>query len=329
MSEHKNVIPVGTTGVYLEGQAARLVAIGATRPKWLLMSVCCAVCAAGSCSTDDKPDERSPTQPAAKGLTTPPAEPPAPKPEPQPNPVLPESEAWSREEALAQLTDEATSLSAAVRLVRLAEAAPLCVPEPLSPEVARRLRVVTLSESLWALGLGTSDESRLRSPVLINADGEVRSPVSGVEEEVALLCVAADADLFPHLLIALERVWMVGDELQSALVAQSPTGLRFDVRYEDGYPYVALLWRSSDAAAGEGGEAARGEPVEVARYTYDPYEFAFMGPLADKLPDPPGGLFELDLEQSEALVPVGGEIPEPPPVETPIFQRREGEPTPY
>jgi hypothetical protein len=206
---------------------------------------------------------------------------------------------------------------------------PLCVPDPLSAESARRLRVVALSETLWALGLGTADQGRLRSPVLIDATGAVMLPVDGVEEEVALLWVAEDAQLFPHVLTALQRVWIVGDELHPALVAMSPAGLTFEVREEDDVPYVALLWRRLSEVADEGDQATGGEPVEVARYTYDPYEFAFMGPLADKFPDPPGGLFELDLKQSEGLIPVGGEIPEPPPIEVPKFEPQEGEPPPY
>jgi hypothetical protein len=250
--------------------------------------------------------------------------------------LVPEAETWSREEALAKLADEAACVSAAVRLVRLAEVHPLCVPDPLPPKVARRLRVVALSEALWALGWETPDDHRLRLPVLIHAEGEVVVPLEGVEEEVALLCCAEDPELFPHLLIVPRRVMIVGDELQNALVAKSPAGLKFDVRCEDDYPYVALLWRGSPAAVeADGEEAGEGETeeivkeeVEVARYKWDLWELAFLGPLSDKLPDPPGGVFELDLEQSEALIPVGGEIPEPPPVEPPI-EEAEPQPPPY
>ena len=42
-----------------------------------------------------------------------------------------------------------------------------------------------------------------------------------------------------------------------------------------------------------------------------------------------GGLFELDLELSEALIPVGGVLPEPPAIETPRVKPDENEPTPY
>jgi hypothetical protein len=327
--ERNNVALPGTTGTRAADHAAHFADISSIRSSWLLVSVCCALYAGGGCTSDEQPETVPATQPAVVVLATQPAEPPPSPPASQPSPLLPEFEAWSREEALARLTDEAASLSAAVRLVGLAEADPLCVPDPLSAEVARRLRVVVLSETLWALGLGTSDQGQLRSPVLIDAAGAVMLPVDGVEEEVALLWVAEDAELFPHVLTALERVWIVGEELHPALVAMSPMGLKFEVREEDDVPYVALLWRHRPEVADEGDQTTGGEPAEVARYTYDPYEFAFMGPLADKLPDPPGGLFELDLEQSEGLIPVGGEIPEPPPIEIPKFEPREGEPPPY
>jgi hypothetical protein len=251
------------------------------------------------------------------------------EPQPEPSPLLPESEAWSREEALAKLGDGSARLSAAIRLVRLAEVAPLCVPDPLPPRIARRLRVVALSEALWALGWETADENRLRSPVLIDAAGEVTLPLQGVEEEVALLCCAEDAEVFPHLLFTPVRVLIVGDEVRPALVAKSPEGLEFELRSEDGYPYVALLWHGSAQVEGEDAPAVPGEPVEVARYKWDPWELAFSGPLSDKLPDPPGGLFELDLEQSEALIPVGGVIPEPPPIVPPKPEADDDGATPY
>jgi hypothetical protein len=67
----------------------------------------------------------------------------------------------------------------------------------------------------------------------------------------------------------------------------------------------------------------------VARYTWDPYELTFMGPAADKLPDPPGSRFEIDLARSPVLIPVGGEIGEPDPIEEyvpPEEREEEGEP---
>lgn len=320
-------------------KAARLQAVPAhpgTRavhlvggPMWLKrlrMGSCCAAFALGGCSSDEAPSPPA-SQPAAAVSATQPAQPPASQPEPELSPLLPQSESWSREEALAKLASDATCVSAAVRLVRLARAAPLCVPDPLAADVARRLRVVALSESLWALGWGMPDERCLRLPVLIDGAGEVTLPLEGVEEEVALLCWAEDAEFFPHLLITPERVLIVGEELQSALVTRSPAGLTLRLRNEDGYPYVALLWHGPWVAEDGTAMPAGGEPLELARYRWDPWELAFLGPLSDRLPDPPGGLFELDLEQSEALIPIGGVIPEPPPIETP--PPAEGEPTPY
>jgi len=291
----------------------------------LLIAIACAVLACGGCSSNETAESTPASQPAAEPATTQPA----PKPEPDPNPLLPESETWSREEALAQLTDDTTRLSAAVRLIRLAEALPLCVPDPLPVKIARRLRVMALSESRWALGLVTSKEQRLASPVLIDLTGEVTSPVEGIEEEVALLCCAEDAEIFPHLLFLPGEVFILGDELQPALVAKSPPGLRFDLLFENDYSYVALLWRTPPTATDTARESTPGEPVELARYKWDPWELAFSGPLCDKLPDPPGGLFELDLELSEALIPVGGVLPEPPEIETPVVDPNENRPTPY
>jgi hypothetical protein len=290
----------------------------------LLISLGCLGLILGGCSSEETPPKPPASQPIAAEPATRPAEPPQPPPEPEPSPILPESEGWSREQALAKLADEATRLSAAVRLVRLAEIAPLCVPDPLPPRVARRLRVVPLSDSLWALGWATTQENRLRLPVLIDATGAVTLPAEGAEEEAGVLCCSEDTDVFPHLLITPGHVTIVGDELRSALVAKSPTGLSFDLRFEDDWPYVALLWRAVTTTQSQ---PTTSQPAQVARYKWDPWELAFMGALCDELPTPPGGLFELDLEQSAALIPVGGVIPEPPPIQPP--EPAEEEPPPF
>jgi len=282
---------------------------------------------AGGCSSDVGSSTGAASQPATVTAAPPPATAPAASVPPPPNPLLPERESWSRQEALLRLADEGARVSAAVRLVRLAGVRPLCVPDPLSAEFARQLRVVALSDASWAIGLRTADERQLCAPALICEDGRVVLPAAGPEEEIAVLHIAENPDIFPHLLITLERVWIVAAEPQSALLVKSPAGLWFDIRQDGGYAYVALLWQKR--GAGAGAEAAGAAPVEVGRYKYDPYELAFLGPLADKLPDPPGGLYELDLEQSQALVPVGGVIPEPPPVEEPGVKVDEGEPPPY
>jgi len=242
--------------------------------------------------------------------------------------LLPESATWSCAEAASRLSDERAAVSAAVRLVRLAGATPLCVPDPLPPEVGRRLRVVRLDEGRWALGLSTGSGPCVASPVLIAADGSVTEPVQGADEEVALLCASEDAEVFPHLLFLPGKVCLLGEQIQPALLARSPPDLMFELRFENDAPYVALLWHAW-APATEGPEAAKRQPVEVARYRYDPHERAFLGPLSDKLPEPTGGLFELDLDQSQALVPTGGIIPEPPPVEAPDAEPGEEEGMPY
>lgn len=360
----------------------RPVGFGPTRFGRRFVAFCWLLATVGACSSEDEQKQPPASQPTTLTAASQPAEPP--QPEPEPSVLLPESETWSQAEALAKLADEGARLSAAVRLIRLAGAAPLCVPDPLPAKIARRLRVTSLTDSLWALGWEVAGNERLQSPVLVNAAGEVTLPVDGVEEETALLCCAEDAELFPHLLITPRRVLIIGDDLQSALVTKSPPGLSFDLRSAEGRPYVALLWRRSAAAgalhaeaapaeteltppdteaaeangeavaegdtaaavadeesqqegeiiAQQGGpaadrdEAVIGEPVEVAQYKWDAWELAFVGPLSDKLPDPPGGLFELDLEQSAALTPVGGVIPEPPPLEPPPDDV-EPEPPPY
>jgi hypothetical protein len=300
---------------------------GVIRLATLLIVITCGLFALAGCSSDETSESRPASQPVAEPTATQPAEPPA--PEPEASPLLPESKTWACEEALAKLVDDATRLSAAVRLVRLSGVAPLCLPDPLPINIARRLRAVALSESRWALGLATTEERRLASPVLIDCDGEVTLPVEGIEEEVALLCCAQDAELFPHLLLVCDQMLIVGDELQSALVAKSPPGLYFGLHFDGDYPSVVLLWRPPPSATNEADEPAPAEPVELARYKWDPWELAFSGPLCDELPDPPGGLFELDLELSEALIPVGGVLPEPPEIETPPVEPAENEPTPY
>jgi hypothetical protein len=284
---------------------------------------CCVLGLVAGCGSDDDPNQPATTQPTAD---TQPAEQPH-----EESVILPESQSWSRDEALAKLDDEAAGVSAAVRLVRLAEAAPLGVPDPLPARIAARLRVLPLSDELWALGWSVaSDERQLRSAVLIGSAGEVELPVSGTEEELSLLYVSDDVDVFPHLLITPLRVLIVATPVQPAIVAKSLGDSQFALRHERGFPYVALV--CAGVVEGEGDQEPPAEPVEVTRYTWDPYEMAFMGPASDKLPDPPGGRFEMDLEQSLVLIPVGGEIAEPDPVEEyipPEEREQDGELPPY
>ena len=226
-----------------------------------------------------------------------------------PDLLLPASTGWTREEALAQMDDDVTRLSAAVRLIRFAEQQPLCLPEETSPALLKRLRVLTRPDGGWVLGFALKDPQAVSSPVFIDAEGGVTLPLDGVEEEIAIFRAGEAGGYFPNLLLLPQRVFVVADEVALALGVKSPDSVRFAVRLKNGQPYVALLWQ----------DAEHRKAVEVAQYRYDALEFCFMGPQADELPDPPGGTFELDLEASAALIPVGGILPDPP--ETPELPR--------
>lgn len=209
-------------------------------------------------------------------------------------------EAWETAEAVERLSDEPTAVSAAVRIVRLAEAAPLCVPLNLTDSTARRLRVRKLADNLWALGIADPQrEDILHAPLLLDTDAGVHVLAGGVEEELLTLHIAADADIFPHLLMSPQRVRIAALPPQLVMTRASPPLVGFQLRKQDGYPYVALMLPQPPVWA------------EVARYLWQPYELAFAGPAADALPDPPGGKFALDLKASPLLIPMGGEIPEP------------------
>lgn len=211
-----------------------------------------------------------------------------------------ESAEWSREQACANLADAKLGLSAAVRLVRLAKVSPLCLPAELTDAWVRRLRLVRLGEERWALGLAdTRDTRRLRAPVVIAADGNVALLADGAEEELLVLHLAADPAVFPHLALLPDRVVLLREQVVDAITLAPEQRVRFELRRQQGYPYVGLILPQA------------GQAVEVARYTWDPDELMFAGPAIDKLPDPPGGKFEVDLDASKGLVPVGGEVPEP------------------
>lgn len=63
--------------------------------------------------------------------------------------------------------------------------------------------------------------------------------------------------------------------------------------------------------------------VEVARYKWDPFELMFMGPARDLLPGSQDQVFEMDLEKSTWLLPVGGIIGKPDPVRSKEDDERE------
>jgi len=219
---------------------------------------------------------------------------------------------WTRDEAVEHLADQKLAVSAAIRLVRLSEVDALCVPEILTDELVKQLRVVSLGEGVWALGLAVRGDMRaLQAPVLIDAAGEAVVVADGTEEEVLLLHRSEDADVYPHVLISPLRVWVVNTvPPELALTLDAPPPIGFRAQTKDGLSYIGLMRHGAD-----GWE-------ELASYRWQPYEFMFAGPASDALPDPPGGKFELDMEQSPLLIPVGGEIPPPKPnrmPERPVF----------
>ncbi len=217
--------------------------------------------------------------------------------------LTPEWSTWSREAAVARLAEQGTALSAAARLVRLSGQPALCLPEELTDATVRRLRILRLDERQWAFGLADVHDARvIRGPLLIAEDGSVTHPADGVEEEVLALYVSADADTFPHVLLQPDRVSLIGEEVEPAIVLKEGREVRFALRQERGIPYIALV------------QAAGSEPGELARFVWSPVELEFRGPAGGPLPDPPGGRFVLDLTASGRLVPIGGDIPPPEPI---------------
>lgn len=213
--------------------------------------------------------------------------------------IAPESAQWSLADAAARLTDPKLGISAAVRLVRLANVSPLCVPAELTDEQVRRLRLVPLGVDRFALGLADKkDERRLHAPVLISATGEIALLAGGTDEEALVLHVSKDAEVFPHVAVLPDRTLLVEQDVTPAIVLGPEPNVRFELREQRGFSYIALVLPGP------------GRAKEVARYRWDPYELTFIGPAIDRLPDPPGGKFSVDLKASRRLVPEGGEVPE-------------------
>jgi len=217
--------------------------------------------------------------------------------------IAPESHTWTRELASQQIADVKLGISAAVRLVRLSAVPSLCVPDGLSDQHVRRLRLVRLRDDRWALGMSDrNDQSRLRAALLISLDGIVTPLADGIDEELICLHVSEDSEVFPHLAILPGRVLLLEDGVTPAIVLEPEQSLRFDLTSVRSFSYVSLSTMAGD---------------EAAQYRWDPYELAFMGPAIDALPDPPGGTFHIDLDASERFEPLGGELPETIPLEEP------------
>ena len=244
--------------------------------------------------------------PACRRSDAPTTQPSAPQRTPPAVLLAPESHAWSQDEATAHLGDDKLGLSAAVRLVQLSEQQPLCVPESPTDALLGRLRLVHLNRHYWALGLADRTVTDcLRAPVLITAAGDVEVLADDVEEEMLVLHVSDDPDVFPHLVILPQTVLLVEAEITSAVALQPNDNVRFELRTQAGYPYIALL-------------LLHGEPdSEAARYLWEPYELVLTGPACDSLPEPPGGKLNVDMASSLRFEPVGGELPEPIPIPEP------------
>ena len=259
------------------------------------------------------------------------------------HPIEEESHEWSLEEALANLEEPELGLSAAVRLVRLADVHVPMLPDPLPIEAARKLRLTALSDSAYALGVRDDDNDRLvRTPLLIDLEGDVTAPGDEDEDEDEMydLYVSRDGQVFPHLLVGRTTVMNAASPRDERVCLKTIDSLHFEVRQENGVDYLSLIHHAdgeADEAHPDGDEAAPLDddppaaeaptsapttgsaprqaapegPIEAARYQWDPFERMFIGPAADKLPPALKGRFELDLEASSWLQPVGGEIGEP------------------
>ncbi|MGE0479334.1 MAG: hypothetical protein AB7Q17_02560 [Phycisphaerae bacterium] len=280
----------------------------------LLASAACDRGPAPGAATDAPPPQGAP---AVAGAAAPgPGETPAePALAPPVDPIVAESSTWTREDAAAKLADDKLAVSAAVRLVRLSSVGHDEWPDPLPIETTLRLRVVRLSDELFGVGaIVDGREATLGPPLaLLSAAGE-REKLPWTERAWTLH-VSHDADIFPHLLVSPRRVVNLANRDKAALVLKRPEGPFFSLRFREGYPYLALCLRPG------------ADVVELAEYRWDPYELLFAGPAIDKLPDPPGGKYELDLKLSSGLTPLGGEVPPPRSLEKP--EEDEDLPPPY
>jgi hypothetical protein len=229
---------------------------------------------------------------------------------PKPTPAA-MAEQWDVGEAVRHLNDEQFGSAAAWRLMNLADSEAGCRGGSQDDRWHYRLDVVPIDEHVWAAGLSDRPGSRLIAcPVLIHRDGRVTRLLSGIEEELAVMYVSEDTDVFPHLLVLPHRVLIItGGQTgaaawapQAAFEMRKWSGVQLVKADHNGFPYVSLRYRIDGALQ------------EACRYVWDPYDLRFTGPAADRLPEPPGGRFEVDLRFSPRLNPVGGEIPDAEPL---------------
>lgn len=236
----------------------------------------------------------------------PPADAPAPPP-----PLLPESHNWTREQAAERLADDNAAISAAVRLLEIAGVKPAGPESEWTRERVAAMRILPIAEDVFVFGrTDPVNEHLLSDCVLIHADGTVRALPE--ESAAARVYASPDRDLFPSVLLTKRQVWLFSDPSEEALLLESPDTVEFDLRLRDEIASIVLVVESNGAR------------TDVARYRWDPYELTFIGPARDKLPDPPGGKFQLDVRRSAALTPMGGEIPPPPEHDATAPQEKDG-----
>lgn len=291
------------------------------------------------CNESPQAPPAPPTPPVA--ASQPALAPALPASQPARNPILPESREWTAAQCVAYLGDEPRGVSAAARLVVLAHAQSPLAADPLPADTAARLRLMRVSTQYRVLAVASeSDSTQLRAPVWIDGEGGVLTLPEECQRS-AVLHVSADADIFPHLVICGRVVFNAADPEHAALTVVRPEAVEFELRLQDRFRYVALVLpqapttqpasrgATQPGATQPATHPAPRSPVEVARYRWDPYELSFSGPAADKLPDPPGGKFELNVADSHYLVPVGGEIPEAPAPKPPPGEQERDLPPPF
>jgi hypothetical protein len=226
---------------------------------------------------------------------------------------------WTVDKAAAKLADAATAKAAALRLIAIDGTSPACVPATLTDLTLTRFRVEFLGDR-YAVGImDLADDARIHAPLFISKGGLISRPVTDLEEELSILHISKDADLFPHVITTPRRVLLLDNLTVDAIVVKHPSAVLFRLGKRGEFSYISLVY------AGDEGQRA-----EVGRYQWDAFSLMFQGPGCDKLPQPPGGLYELDIKRSHRLNPVGGTFPEAKPIPNrpPPSSPRPGQPPP-
>jgi hypothetical protein len=178
------------------------------------------------------------------------------EPPPRTSLLPPESDVWTAATAAEMLSDPSLRLPAALRLIELAEVDALCCAEPLTDDRIRRLATLPLDEESFVIGFGVAGSPNvLRAPVRVAISGDVTPFAAGAEEEIAALYLAADADLFPHVVLLPYRVILLTPAPEPAIELKTRGAARFTRETVDGLPLIML--KTADAGGWR----------EVARYT--------------------------------------------------------------